>query len=293
MARIQHFSILPLLVLFAILRRMENRYGIKAIAIDLDGTLLTTEKIITDRTIQTLRHVMDNGIHVSIATGRSLTTASRFIEQVGTKFPAVCYNGSCIYDPSNNKDLWHIALDSSICKRIVDISLTSPAHLHAFQEHELYFTENGRNADYLEPLSGKTGKAIDFSKLSPLRFTKAMFIGERTETDRIQSLLKNEFGSTLHLVYSHADYFEIMTGGATKGSALERLMDMYGIHSDQVMAFGDADNDKEMLTWAKFGIAMGNAHETIKSVASDTATHNDDDGVAKKIQEIMGFQLPD
>lgn len=272
---------------------MENRHGIKAIAIDLDGTLLTTEKIITERTVKTLRFVMDQGIHVSIATGRSLATAIRFIQQVGTLFPAICYNGSCIYDPQAARDLWHITLPPDICKSIIEISKTSSAHLHAFMGHELYFTEKGRHADYLEPMSSIVGKAIDFEKLTPLNFTKAMFVGDRRATDDIMKSLIERYGDTLHLVYSHEDYFEIMSGGATKGSALERLMNMNGIGADQVMAFGDADNDKEMLSWAKFGIAMGNAHETVKSIAADTATHNDDDGVAKKIQEIMGFTLPD
>lgn len=271
---------------------MENRYGIKAIAIDLDGTLLTTEKLITDRTIRTLRYVMDQGIHVSIATGRSLATAIRFIEQVGTTFPAVCYNGSCIYDPLAKKDIWHITLRPEICEHIVELSTKSSAHLHVFMHHELYFTEAGRYADYLEPLSSVVGKAVNFTQLEPLDFTKAMFIGTEEETDRIAKSLRKRYGDTVHLVYSHADYFEIMSEGATKGSALERLMGMYGIGPDEVMAFGDADNDKEMLAWAKFGIAMGNAHDTVKQVAAHTTTHNDEDGVAMKIEELLGFSLP-
>jgi hypothetical protein len=119
-----------------------------------------------------------------------------------------------------------------------------------------------------------------------------MFIGEKEETDRLGTVLRDTFGETLHLVYSHTDYFEIMSEGATKGAALERLMHNYGISADSVMAFGDADNDKEMLAWAKFGIAMDNAHDTVKSVASDTTTHNDADGVATKIQQVLGFHLP-
>jgi len=271
---------------------MDNRHHIKAIAIDLDGTLLTSQKTITDTTVQTLRYIMERGIHVSIATGRSLTTAKRFIEQVGTQFPAVCYNGSCIYDPRAKRDLWHIHLSNDICTSIVQASKSSKAHLHAFMNHTLYFTEAGKQADHLEPLSSVVGKVVDFTNLNPLHFTKAMFLGPLSETEPVRFKLEKIHGNAIHVVYSHDDYLEIMTGGATKGSALERLMGMYGISADEVMAFGDADNDKEMLAWARYGVAMENAHETVKSIASTTTGHNDDEGVARKIQEVFGFTLP-
>ncbi|HCG63874.1 MAG TPA: hypothetical protein DHV69_07990 [Sphaerochaeta sp.] len=271
---------------------MDTQHKIKAIAIDLDGTLLTSDKRITETTIQTLRQVMEKGVHVVIATGRSLATAIRFVEQVGTTFPVVCYNGSCIYDPATKKDLWHISLNHEICAEIVRIGKGSPAHLHAFMDHELYFTNCGREADYLEPLSSIVGKSVDFESFDNLHFTKAMFIGEIGETERIRRHMHQRFGNQLHMVYSHPDYFEIMTGGATKGSALQRLMEIYGISADETMAFGDADNDKEMLSWARYGIAMGNAHDEVKAIAAGIAGYNDDDGVAKKIREVFDLNDP-
>lgn len=270
---------------------MENRYGIKAIAIDLDGTLLTSQKTITDQTISTLKYVMERGIHVVIATGRGLIASRRYVTQVGSDFPAVCYNGSCIHDFSTQRDLWHIHMPEDVCRKIVSLSLESDAALHVFMDHTLYYTERGRTADYLDPDSWDTGEVIDFRTMEKFTFTKAMFIGTYEETERIRRILHDEFGSTLHMVYSHEDYFEIMTGGATKGSALERLMTLYGISPKEVMAFGDADNDKEMLAWAKHSFAMENAHDTVKSVASGTTEHHDDHGVANKIQQILGFSL--
>ncbi len=278
-------------LLWDILPAMENRYDIQAIAIDLDGTLLTSNKTISDCTIRTLKYVMDRGIHVSIATGRGLVSSLRYVEQVGTEFPAVCYNGSCIYDFKNHRDLWHIQLPEEVCRTIVSLSFESSAHLHAFMDHTLYYTEAGRRADYLDPESHSSGTVVDFHDIHSFSFTKAMFIGSFEETERIRSILHDRYGDTLHTVYSHEHYFEIMTGGATKGTALERLMHMYGIGSHQVMAFGDADNDKEMLAWAKYSFAMENAHDSVKSVASGTAAHNDDHGVANKIQHMFGFSL--
>lgn len=268
---------------------MNTPHNIKAIAIDLDGTLLTTQKKITEATINTLRYAMDKGVHVVIATGRGLDSAINFVEQVGTPFPLICYNGSCIYDHINKQDLWHVTLDADISAELINIAKTTDAHLHAYLDHKLYFLEKSKNADYLEPISSAIGEVTNFDQVNPVRFTKAMFIGERSTTEIIRKQLEEKFGDRVYLVYSHDHYFEIMTGGVTKGSALKHLMDMYSITADETMAFGDADNDREMLAWAHYGVAMGNAHDGVKQTASFTTGHNDDDGVAKKIQKMLGF----
>lgn len=266
---------------------MKPESPIKAVAIDLDGTLLTTDKKITPLTLAVLQAVMDRGVHVAIATGRSLATSIRFTDQVGTTFPMICYNGSCIWDPVTGNDLMHIRLSHEICTDIVTISRETHTHLHAFMDHDLLFTESGRHADHLEPLSAVIGKAVEFEKLPDLHFTKAMFIGEADETERLRQLLVDRYGTVLHLVYSHHDYFEIMTGGATKGSALQTLMGNHGIRREEVMAFGDADNDIEMLSWAGRGYAMENSSDQVKSYAYGAAGHNDADGVAKKLIEVF------
>ena len=82
---------------------MKPESPIKAVAIDLDGTLLTTDKKITPLTLAVLQAVMDRGVHVAIATGRSLATSIRFTERVGTTFPMICYNGSCIWESRHRK----------------------------------------------------------------------------------------------------------------------------------------------------------------------------------------------
>lgn len=268
---------------------MKIQHKIKAIAIDLDGTLLTTQKKITEATINTLRYAMDMGIHVVIATGRGLHSAMDFVEQVGTPFPLICYNGSCIYDHKNKKDLWHSTLDTDISAELITLGKQTDAHLHAYANHELYFLEEGKYADYLEPISSRIGNVTTFKQTDSIRFTKAMFIGEKETTEIIRKQLQKKFGDRLYMVYSHDYYFEIMAGGVTKGSALKHLMDMYSITADETMAFGDADNDREMLAWARYSVAMGNAHTRVKQTASFTAGHNDEEGVAKKIQKMLGL----
>lgn len=269
---------------------MNTQLPIKAIVIDLDGTLLTTQRKITEATIQTLRYAMEKGIHIAIATGRSLETSISFVEQIGTTFPLICYNGSCIYDHHTNQDLYHVTLDADICAELIKIANTTDCHLHAYVDHKLHLVKTGKHLDFLESTSNRPQKITHFDQDEPVRFTKAMFIGEKSDNEPIRKHLEAKFGDRLYTVYTHNDYyFEVLLGGITKGSALQHLMDMYAITADETMVFGDAENDCEMLAWARYGVAMGNAHDNVKRVAAFITGHNDEDGVAKKIQKMLGL----
>ena len=257
---------------------------IKAIAIDLDGTLLTSNKIITPYTLSVLNRAMEEGIHIIIATGRSLATCDRYIKQVGSPTPLICYNGSCIYDPIQEKDLYHTTIEESVSEKIVSLIDFTPAAFHAFREHKVHYRELGRHADFLEPLTSSIGVVTeDFTTLSPYAFTKAMFIGELADTEKIRLELLKCCKDSIHLVYSHPTYFEMMSSGATKGSALERVLTQLDISSDETMALGDASNDVEMLSLVKHSVAMGNCVKEVADVALYQTTSCDDDGVAKAI----------
>ncbi len=259
---------------------------IEAIAIDLDGTLLTSDKTITPYTLSVLKEAMERGIKIIIATGRGLSTIEDFMEQVGSPSPVICYNGSCIYDPVAKKDLYHKTMKEEKSKYIVSLIDSTPAAFQAFRQHKVHYTEHGRHGDFLEPLSSQIGVVTeDFSTLSPLAFTKAMFVGDFDDTEKIRIKLYDKFKDTIHLVYSHPSYFEIMSQGATKGFALEMLLKKYGISPENVMAIGDESNDIEMLQAVKHSVAMANCVKGVANVALYQTTSCDDDGVAKAIEK--------
>ncbi|MDC7245598.1 MAG: Cof-type HAD-IIB family hydrolase [Sphaerochaetaceae bacterium] len=261
---------------------------IKAIAIDLDGTLLPSSKIITRHTLEVLNRVMDKGIRVFVATGRSLATCQRFIEQIGTTDAVICYNGSCIYDPIEKKDLFHRTMSEEICREIVSLAEKTEASLQAFRHHRVYYRPDAKNADFLEPLTSSIGVVIDdFTSLHPLEFTKAMFIGELEHTEKIRRHLLTTFGENIHMVYSHPTYFEMMSEGATKGAALSKLLQMYDLKADEVMAFGDESNDLEMLALAGHSVAMSNASDQVKKTARYLTGSCDEEGVAEALKRFI------
>lgn len=259
---------------------------IEAIAIDLDGTLLTTDKTITPYTLSVLQKAMDRGIKIIIATGRGLSTIEGYMEQIASPSPVICYNGSCIYDHVAKKDIYHKTMGEEKSEFIVSLINSTPAAFQAFRKHKVHYTEHGRYGDFLEPLSSKIGVITeDFSTLSPLAFTKAMFVGEFSDTEKIRIELYKKFKDTIHMVYSHPSYFEMMSEGATKGFALEKLLAEYGISPENTMAIGDESNDIEMLQAVKHSVAMANCAKGVAHVALYQTTSCDDDGVAKAIEK--------
>ena len=260
--------------------------NIEAIAIDLDGTLLTHDKKITPYSLSILQKAMEKGIKVIVATGRSLATCERFVNEIGVQDPIICYNGSCIYDTLSQKDLFHQPMSEEMCKEIISLVGTTKASLQAFRHHKVYYTKDAKNADFLEPLTSSIGVIVeDFSSISPLEFTKAMYIGELEETEKIKEHLRQKFGESIHLVYSHPTYFEMLSKGATKGFALEKLLSSYNIDPKNTMAFGDESNDLEMLSLVGHPIAMGNGVPQVKEIARYIADSCDNDGVAKAIEK--------
>jgi len=263
-------------------------HGIRAIAFDLDGTLLTPDKTITKRSIDMIKHLEKAGILPIIATGRSVGLSTPYISQLEIDTPLICYNGACIYDLKHQKDLWHGTIPAEISKELVALSRPDTVSIQIFCDHTIYYDEKGRTADYIEPLTAQIGTVIDLQNLPSYNFTKMMYIGPASDTKHIWETLKHTYPGQIHLVYSDSNYLEVLPVGCDKGSALSRLLSTYNIGAHEAMAFGDGDNDLEMLAWVQYGIAMGNATNTVKSSIQRMTQRNDQEGIANYLEDFFG-----
>lgn len=267
------------------------QHDIKAVAFDLDGTLLTSAKTISARSIKAIKALTERHIMPVIATGRSMPTSKHFAMQLGVPSPLICYNGACIHDWDHDTDLFHLTMEEQVGLELIRLAHKTTAHFHAFMDHRLFFTTEGRVADFLEPMSSALGEEMDFSTISHPRFTKGMFIGQPEETAPVRDEIERLFPGQLQVVYSHPNYLEVMPKGATKGAALAYLMESFGIGRNETIAFGDGENDLEMLDWAGYGIAMSNAPLSVVSSAGRTRFSNDEDGIARWLEEFFHLEV--
>lgn len=275
---------------------MQKREQIKLLAIDMDGTLVTSKKEITPRTAKALRAAMQKGIEISIATGRYTTYLFDILRPLGITGPAVMGNGAAVMD--ENKVYFHSLISeadlrqiSALCQKeraalfvnveghtcCLDNDYTMQAARHWAADRPdndimatLHFYQDPEKL--LADVIGKTGKLI------------VLHFEEKRARELIE-IFKRQ--SNLGVVYSEFGHIDLANPGLTKLSGLKMVMEMKGLKPEQVMAFGDGENDIEMIEYAGFGVAMGNACPGAKAAADYVAPGNDEDGVAKTIEEFL------
>lgn len=263
---------------------------IKLIATDLDGTLLRNDKTISERTKKILKNYMEKNGKLVLSTGRAYFGTEWVANELGLKGIIITYNGARIYDREKNEVIYHAPLEEDVVKKIIKISREKNIHLNLYQGDDWFVESREREeAEYYTKACGKEPIEKSFQKFEDYSMTKALFIGERKILESLEEELLGIFGDTIHLTYSHSTYLEVLNKKVNKGAALERVAQYYGIEQEKIAAFGDEMNDREMLEYAHYGVAMKNANPELKKYANYETLTNDEDGVVEFIiKELEG-----
>jgi Cof subfamily protein (haloacid dehalogenase superfamily) len=117
--------------------------------------------------------------------------------------------------------------------------------------------------------------------------TKLVCVGDPVELDGLELRMKKRFGTRMHISKSLPHFLEFAAAGVTKGSGLQFLSERLGFTREQTIGFGDGENDVELIEWAGYGIAVGNAHERVKAVADWVCPPAADEGVALVLEAYL------
>ena len=266
-----------------------DRKDIRLIALDLDGTLLNSEKRISPRTMAALQAAMQKGVRVTIATGRMMAGAAMFGRQFGANAPLICCNGGVVQGMDDETSMFerHMAPETvrgilSFCHehgwyvnwcigREVCAEYYAPKWYFAYRTvQDFRVKEVGdRYLDYTENVIQCVVRDLD-GKVEPMvKALKAAFPGE------------------FHAQQNTGTSSDLTPVGVTKALGLEFLMKHYGLTPENVMACGDGDNDLPMLEFAGTAVVPQNALPAAQSLATYHADSNDNDGIAKAIEELV------
>ncbi len=255
---------------------------IKLIALDLDGTLLNSDHQISPNTLQALKKVMADGIQVMIATGKTPFSAVEVKKELGIKTWGVYTQGLTILDP-NDEIAYKNDLPDNISIKSVEL-LEEKAEAFDFVIYNIDGLFSIRPSsfdtfltDHHEPHPIAKGSADGL--LGHLPFQKILIQGNRSDLDQLKSDLIEQFGDQAHFVFSLETVLEIVPALSSKGDGVDRVLKKLGIQSDELIAFGDGDNDIEFLTNAGTAVAMGNGTKGAKSAADYVTLSNDQDGI--------------
>lgn len=260
----------------------------KMVALDLDGTLLTDEGIITPGTVETIQEVMASGVMVTLATGRMFPSAKRFADQLQLDVPIITYQGAIIKDAAEKKVWFEQLLSPDISERLIQIAKEENVHIQVYLDDMLYVTKNNEEIKaYAHGADVSYAVVDELSSKAERGLAKVLFIGDSIYLDRLQIDLKSVFGENVHIAKSKPNYLEITHPHANKGSAILRLAEQFGIQQSEIIGIGDNYNDYELLTTAGLGIAMGNSVEALKSVADYITLTNNEEGVRHALNKFV------
>lgn len=271
-----------------------NNY--KLIVTDMDGTVLGGDHKITEENMRALKEADERGVKVVFATGRFHDSAKEHVTFLEEVMPIVSSNGAIIKHPITNEVLYCNSIDKDISLKIVETLDNLDLSYQIYTDNEIlqkYKTEEEKikMQDFIKnTFSDKTEiifkkdlkediKDLNILKFNVMDFERPLLMKEaRKEVEKIEGL---------EVTSSWNDNVEIMNAGSSKGSAVKFLCELLNIDKEEIIAFGDNYNDISMLEYVGMGVAMGNAEEDVKKIASYITESNTESGVAKAIDDLV------
>lgn len=269
--------------------------SIKLIVIDIDGTLLNPQQKITPRTLEAIRAAQNAGIAVTLATARRYEGAHEIVKQLNLKYPVILYDGAELVDPVREEVVYTRTLAADIAQQAVNLldshNIAPIVHPSVGLKEEIWISPEGRDdlwASAYLTLFPQQIRRFPVEQLCTGRPDPLRVVAFAPEPE-IQALVPEakklpcNWTTIKRGNYGTAE-ISFMNEDCSKASGMQALADMLDIPLTNVMALGDNNNDYAMLKAAGWGVAMGQAPDTIKSVARAVTASNSEDGVARAIE---------
>ena len=266
---------------------------IRLIAADLDDTLLDGNSDLTERTLAALGAAMAAGCGVSLSSGRMLEAMLPFARRIGVNAPMLLYNGAMLYDWRADKALWAAKIPYETALGIVRLAERLGFYIQLYPGRGYYCDEVVDHTEaYARQIHVEATPAhmpmSAWLEQNPADMQKLLIIDTPEGADRAQAALREAFPGQASFLKSKPHFVEIAPEGVDKGRSLARLAALLGLTAEEVMAFGDGQNDVPMLEYAGYGYAMANACPQALACTPLVAPPNTEDGVARVIEGYLG-----
>ena len=270
---------------------------LKLVALDLDGTTLREDKTFSQRLIKVIDLLQEKGVTVAICSGRapeSVITFGKMLHLDSGHGYCVCFNGGALINLADiKKDLFVSSINA---QDLIDIEAQARAHgcaIHAYSTRRVLLTESDIRFTEMEIAASMQPfeKLLFPDEVKPQEQAyKLIAVGDSDKLDVMRQELPAEFFERFNIARTHPNFLEFMHKDCSKGNTLQQLCAKIGIGMENVVSFGDAENDIEMVKMAGVGVAVANAMPTLKAVTPYRAINYIDDGVAIYLEQL--FSLP-
>ena len=266
----------------------------KLVALDMDGTLLTSEKTVLPETLEDLRFARDAGVSLAYCTGRGLAELRSYLPRLPMLRYAICNSGSVVYDCREDRPLLSQDIPAALCREILAVAARFPCMPQFLTEtesvvarrdvtHMADFHMGVYQSMYLEVTRQVDDMIAEGVRLGDISKINLYFPDQATRL-QAHAALKN---LPISLVLTEQTGLEMTAQSVTKASGLQHLAKLLGLSPAETAAVGDGENDREMLMWAGFSAAMGNALPEIQVLCDFVAPDNDHNGVGAALRRAI------
>lgn len=266
---------------------------IKLIAIDLDGTLLTSKKEICAGAEEMLAEARQKkNVQVVLATARPPRTTMPYYHKLGLRTPMINYDGALVWEPTTGQVLMHEAIPLNISQDIIKWARGKFPGIHfSAKVGDRWYTDfhSSGSANPNAPQPDIVAPVIEWMD-KPL--TRLQVLGKAEWVTAVSDIIRKGLSDKVSTVLAQGRLLQIMNKNVAKHHALSLLSKRMGIPREQIMAIGDNLNDASMIKWAGVGVAMANGHFISLRLANHHTDHHDYVGVGNAVRDLILHGLP-
>lgn len=274
----------------------------KVIIMDIDGTLTNEDKVISENTKNKLKELQSQGAVLVLASGRPTRGLMQFAKELEMDKHnglLVSFNGARVTDCETGDILFDQTMTVDTCKAVLNHMknfdvipmVYKGEYLHVTDVYNNIVHAYGRELNIIHYESRlcnyKLCEVDDLEEFADFPMNKILTAGEPDYLQENYKKMMEPFKDSLNCVFTADMYFEFTEKGIDKANALHCALTPLGYTKEDMIAFGDAQNDKTMLEYAGIGVAMGNATQEIKDIADYITLSNNDDGIVHALNELL------
>jgi Cof subfamily protein (haloacid dehalogenase superfamily) len=214
-----------------------------------------------------------------------------YVQEAGIADPVVCYQGAVVAEPGSGRWLRHEPIPLALAREMITAVQAEGVHLNCYVDDELFVArltpEASAYASFQHLHVHEVGDLLGWLEEPP---TKLVAVGEPHRLDDVEAKLKTHFRGRAYISKSLPFFLEFASPEVTKASGLAFVAEHLGVSAERALAFGDGENDIELLQWAGYGVAVANAHERALAVADYVCPPVDEEGVAQVLEAFLDSQ---
>jgi Cof subfamily protein (haloacid dehalogenase superfamily) len=244
--------------------------------------------VLRPRTVAAIGAAREAGIHVLLVTGRMFRSVRRYALAAGITDPVVCYQGAVVADPTTGEFLRHVPMPEPEAREVIAAVEALGYTILVYVDDELYVAHETPESDAYSGFQHLVAHPVgDLLGWLPKAPTKLVVVGDPRELDGLETEMKARFGARLYVSKSLPHFLEFASPSVHKGSGLDFAAARVGFSREESVAFGDGENDVELLEWAGYGVAVANAHARVLAIADFVCPSVDEEGVAQVIEAYL------